>query len=91
MLFRSRKQLFCFVLFSSVLVGGGWRAISNASIKVSSWLLKGNVCLVTRLDQTILEAVSSEPSREVFPLLQGLEMVSFSFSPRAVHLIGAVF
>ena len=42
------------------------------------------------LDQTILEAVCSEPSREVFLLLQGLEMVSFSFSPRAVHLIGAV-
>ena len=47
-----RKQFFCFVLFCSVLAGSGVGAIitdryahqsSNANIRVSSWLLKGNV------------------------------------------------
>ena len=50
-----RKQFFCFVLFCSVLAGSGVGAIitdryatnlSNANIRVSSWLLKGNVWLV---------------------------------------------
>ena len=36
------KAVYCHPAY----VGGGWRAISNASIKVSSWLLKGNVWLV---------------------------------------------
>ena len=43
-LFLTRKTLLIFhISCNAKYVGGGWRAISNASIKVSSWLLKGNV------------------------------------------------